>query len=130
MRRATPAEIRPWVVQAARHAARVGAVDESIIDTIAQRGEAFIAFQGGRPLLGYVVEADGRELWVTSAAGNSESFDLTRALVVLAEAHGAAFDTIRFNTVRRGLVRKAARFGFVADGRDRDGSYIMRKRTK
>jgi hypothetical protein len=105
-------------------------MDEHSIDLIAKRGAAFIVFEDGSPVFGYVLEAEGRELWVTAAAGRSDSFDLTRALAGLAAAHGAGFDTIRGNTVRRGLVRKAEKYGYVAEGRDRDGSYILRKRIK
>lgn len=90
-------------------------------------GESFIAYADGVPFFGYTLAVDGRELIITTAAGRS-SFDLVRALAVLVETHGKGFDSIRFHTVRPGLVRKALRLGYQVAAVI-DGTHIMRKQN-
>ncbi len=90
-------------------------------------GEAFVACANGVPFFGYTLVAIGRELVITTAAGRSRC-DLVKALATLAEVHGAGFDSIRFHTVRPGLVRKARQLGYAVAAVV-DGTYIMRKQN-
>ena len=123
VRPATAAEVLPFVLLAGGDASR--AVCERIVDA----GWPFVVTEDRIPTFGIVLEPFGRDLAITAAGGRSRHFDLTRAGFAIAEIQGAGFDAIRFQTRRLGLVRKAARLGYVVIGRqNKNGNvYIMRK---
>lgn len=122
VRQATAEEILPFIKRACAFAPAGVTIDPA--EVIAY-GTGFIAYENGVPFLGYTLEPDGDELVMTTAAGTS-SFDLVRALVILTEVHGAKYRSIRFQTIRRGLVRKASKFGYRVVAHVAD-VYVMRK---
>lgn len=119
---ATAAQVLPFVVVAG------GGASIALCEEIASAGYRVIVAEDGAPVFGMVMEACGPELVITAAGGTSRHFDLTAAGFALAAIQGQEFKAIRFETRRRGLVRKAARHGYVMAGQ-RDGGkvYIMRK---
>lgn len=122
VRRATAAEILPFVVRACEFAPAGVTIDPA---EVIEHGTAFIAYENGVPFMGYTLEPDGDELVMTTAAGKS-SFDLVRALAILTDVHGAGYRSIRFQTIRPGLVRKARKFGYRVVAHVAD-VYVMRK---
>lgn len=76
--------------------------------------------------MAYVLQVQGREVFVLAAAGAAE-FDLTAFALAVIEAQAAGFDTVAFQTKRRGLMKKAQARGYAKAGRVHDG-IIMRKR--
>ena len=123
VRPATAAEILPFVVLAG------GGAPRDLCERIAAAGYAVIVAEDGVPTVGMVMEPFGRARVITAAAGRSRHFDWTRAGFAIAEIHAAGFRAIRFQTRRLGLVRKAARLGYVvSDRQNKNGNvYIMRK---
>jgi hypothetical protein len=120
VRQATAAEVLPFVLLAGLGASR-GQCEE-----IAAAGVPFIVTEDGTPAFGLVLEPCGPELVITAAGGRSQHFDLTRAGFALAELQGEGFRAIRFETRRRGLVRRAERLGYALIDK-RESVYIMRK---
>lgn len=123
VRPATAAEVLPFVVLAGGDAPR------DLCERIAAAGFGVVVLEDGAPTFGLVLEPYGDELAITAAGGRSRHFDLTRAGFAIAEIHAAGFRAIRFQTRRLGLVRKAARLGYVViDRQNKNGNvYIMRK---
>jgi hypothetical protein len=79
---------------------------------IMERGTCFAIIADGQTVGAYVLEAHGAELWVSAAAGRA-GFDLTQALAALLDEQAAGwYDSIGFQTRRRGLMMKAARLGY------------------
>jgi hypothetical protein len=102
-------------------AARAGRVPHGeTCEAIAQRGAAFILNDGSADVLGYTIEANGDEVFITAASGAAK-FDLIDAILEIVEAQAAGFKSVGFRTVRRGLVKKAQKNGYQIAG------YIMRK---
>jgi hypothetical protein len=120
---ATAAEVLPFVVLAG------GGASRDLCERIAAAGYAVVVLEDGAPTFGVVFEPCGDELVITAAGGRSEHFDLTRAGLAIADIQGRGYSAIRFETRRRGLVRKAARLGYaVIDRKNKNGNvYIMRK---
>lgn len=89
---------------------------------------AFVLCQGGVPIFGYTLARDGADIIITCAAGRS-SLDLTAGGLAMIErqVQGRAAG-LTFHTVRRGLVRKAARAGYVQHLSCNPKVYIMRKK--
>jgi hypothetical protein len=123
VRLATAAEVLPFVVLAGGDAPRV------LCERIAAAGVAVVVEEAGVPTFGMVTEPYGDELVITAAGGRSRQFDLTCAGFAIAEIQAAGFRAIRFQTRRLGLVRRAARLGYVViDRQNKNGNvYIMRK---
>jgi hypothetical protein len=70
----------------------------------------------------YALKRCGSELWVQAAGGRSAQ-DLTKVGLAKIESQAAGlYESVGFQTRRRGLVRKAQREGYEIDG------YIMRKK--
>lgn len=120
MREVTAAEILPYVTSAARFDSRV---QVGAAERIADAGHAFIVEQGGAPVLGYTLELNGGELFITSASGRA-ALDLVEIGLAIVEAQAVGFDSVGFKTTRRGLVKKAQRQGYEI------AAYIMRKKIK
>jgi hypothetical protein len=120
VREVTAAEILPYVTDAARYDCKkqTGAAER-----VAQNGFGFILEQGGKPILGYTLEIDGGELFITSASGRA-AVDLVDIGLEIVEAQAAGMDSVGFKTKRRGLVKKAQSKGYKVVG------YIMRKSLK
>lgn len=94
------------------------------IEPIMRNGQCWKVTENGVITGALVTIEDGRELWVTLAAGRSDA-DLTEIMAQHLERTAAGrFDSIGFQTERRGLVRKTQRHGFELAG------YIVRKRLK
>jgi len=124
VRQATAAEVLPFVLLAG------GGASRAVCERIAKAGVSFLISEGGAPTFGIVFEPIGDELLISAAGGSSRHFDLTRAGFALAAVQGQGFTAIRFETVRRGLTRRAERLGYKVIGRAEraHGSvYIMRK---
>lgn len=118
------AEILPFVQRAS---AFVPPGQVLNIAEVLEHGTAFVACKGGVPFLGYTLEPNGREMVLTTAAGKSD-IDLIHALSILLAAHGKEFDSIRFHTIRRGLVRRAMKYGYEVAAVV-GGVHIMRKQN-
>lgn len=124
-RRATAAEILPFVAAAARFDTTGGAAD---LQAIAANGAAFVLLEDGAPVFGYTLEAVGDDLLITAAAGKS-THDLTEIGFRTIEKQAAQFQAVTFDTIRPGLVRKARRLGYHIQER-RGPVYHMRKNLK
>lgn len=125
LRRATAAEILPFVVRASAYDTTDGQLD---LHAIAANGAAFVLLEEGAPVFGYTLEADGDDLLITAAAGQAEH-DLTVIGLRVIERQAARFDAVTFETIRPGLVRKARRLGYEITRRT-GKVYCMRKRIK
>lgn len=122
LRRATAAEILPFVERAARYDTTDGAEDAQ---SVARRG-GWLFCEAGKPFAGFtVIEREGG-LFVTAASGEGRR-DLTALILGTLEQAGAA--SVAFQTRRRGLMRKAQRLGYRVAG-DVANGVIMRKACK
>lgn len=122
VRQATAAEVLPFVLLAG------GGADRALCEAVAAAGVPLLIVENGTPTFGLVLEACSGELVITAAGGRSRHFDLTAAGFALAAVQGQGFKAIRFQTRRRGLVRKAARHGYTVAGVTDGGEvFIMRK---
>lgn len=86
------------------------------VSSVVQTGVHFdLQTEAGRLLM--VLDLRGDLLWIGGAVGKG-SGDLTAAGLAFAEATArqAGCMAVGFQTARRGLVRKALRLGYVADG--------------
>lgn len=116
----------PFVVSACRFVPQGVEPDHA---GLVANGMAFVVCADGVPFMGYLLEAAGRELVMTAAAGAPRSgFDLVHALSVMTEVHAKDFDSIRFHTIRPGFVRRALKYGYQIVKKV-DGVFIMRKQT-
>jgi hypothetical protein len=123
VRPATAAEVLPFVVLAGDGAPR------ELCEQIAAAGYPVIVCEDGAAVFGLVLEPCGPELVITAAGGASRHFDLTRAGFAIADIQAEAFSAIRFQTRRRGLVRKAALEGYTVTDHH-NGLYNMRKKLQ
>lgn len=95
-----------------------------------QRGQCYrVTDQTGADLGAYVLKPMGAELWISAAAGRAD-VDLTAVMFALIEGQAREFDSVAFQTKRRGLKYKAMRHGYGVAQVKPDGSYIMRKAMK
>lgn len=118
--------MRPFIESAARFP--TGPVLMADILAELAPDAAFVLCQGGTPIFGYTLARDGADAVITCAAGRS-SLDLTAGGLALIEAQvRGRVEGLSFHTVRRGLVRKAARAGYVAQVSSAPHVYIMRKK--
>lgn len=120
LREVTAAEVLPFVRRAAAFRADQSASAEAAASRVASQGRAFMVYQGEQLVFAYTVQLQGRELFITSAAG-SAAFDLVQAGLEIIELQAAGLDSVAFLTIRRGLIRKAQRYGYTQTGN------IMRK---
>jgi hypothetical protein len=120
VRPATAAEILPFVADAARFDPKT---QTGAVQRVARNGSGYVIEQAGVPVMGYTVEVDGGELFITSASGRA-AFDLVKLGLGVIEKQAAGFDSVGFKTMRRGLVKKAQKQGY------RIVAYIMRKDLK
>jgi hypothetical protein len=119
LRKATAAEVLPFVVSAARFDTTGGTQSAA---HLARHG-GYLVMEGARAIAGFtVVERDGG-VFVTAASGFGRR-DLTALILGLLERIGAAH--VGFQTRRPGLIRKAARRGYQVAGQVQQG-VIMRK---
>lgn len=82
----------------------------------------FAIEQGGAVLLGYALREAGRELWIQAAGGVPGPLDMSLVGLAAIEQQAAGFESVGFQTRRRGLVRKAIKAGYEIDG------FILRKK--
>ena len=91
---------------------------------ILEAGQCFkVIDQAGATVGAYVLRAKGSEVWISAAAGRA-GVDLTAGMFALIEQQSGQFDSIGFQTKRRGLVKKAQRHGYEI------AVYIMLNKTK
>ena len=84
-------------------------------------GCQFFMLDGLPSQLGFALTKRGSELWV-QAAGGYGKYDLTSLILAKTERLAAGkFNSVGFQTRRRGLVKKASALGYKVDG------YILRK---
>lgn len=101
---------------------------ESLHDLL-EPGETYKVIDGaGRIVGGYILHAQGPELWVGLAAGKAH-FDLSLVGMQLIQMQAREFERIGFKTRRRGLVRKLQRIGFEIVDQSGD-VFTMRKNLK
>jgi hypothetical protein len=104
--------------EAAAHLCAFRLVDPEGSATVAgvcAAGDCYaLDFPSGR--LVYVLELIGSALWITAAAGHTQG--ALFALLAYVEAQAKQFDAnlVKFQTVRRGLVRLARRAGYSQSG--------------
>lgn len=118
----SPGEVRGILAQAiSRKTDRAGRYR---LDDLIEEGQCVkVMDAGGKIIAGYIVQAQGPELWVLLAGGRA-SVNLCAVLARLLEQQGREFDSIAFGTERAGLVKKARREGFEV------ARTIMRKKLK
>lgn len=87
-------------------------------------GCQFFILQSTKGEFAYALIPAGRELWI-QAAGGKAKIDLTDLGLgaIEAQAKAARFESVGFQTRRKGLVKKAIAHGYEIDG------YILRKKT-
>jgi hypothetical protein len=100
------------------------------IDGILAQGQSFILRnEAGEAIGAYVLVVRGGEVWISAAAGRA-GVDLTAAIAALVETQAEQFDSIAFQTKRRGLVKKTQRLGYQLAGAIGECGTIMRKTLK
>ena len=92
-------------------------------EKVAGYGPSFVFEQDGKPVCGYTLEIQGREVFIV-AAGSVGSLDFTKIALAAIEAQAANYDSVYFTTKRRGLVKKAQKLGYKIDG------YFLRKKIE
>lgn len=117
-RRATAAEVRPFVVRAAAFCT----TDETIESMLAE-GECWLIEQGGSAVAGWSQQWQGDNLHVLLYGGRSE-FDLSDVLDACLEAQRPA--SASFQTRRRGLMKKGEARGYRI-ARQLPGGVLMKK---
>jgi len=115
-----PDEVR-GILAAAYNARTITDGNKRSLDDMLARGLCFKVMHGGAIVGAYVLKIDGPEVWVM-LAGGSASVDLSAHGLQLIEQQSAAFDSVGFQTRRRGLVKKAIKAGYEVHG------YILRKK--
>lgn len=104
--------------QAAAHLCAFNLVDpegSASVAGVCAAGECFaLDFESGR--LVYVVELIGPALWITAAAGRTQAAALATLQYIETQARAIGARLVKFQTVRRGLVRLARRAGYVQTG--------------
>lgn len=116
-----PDEVRETL--AASFTAKTDRSGKYSLDSLIRQGQCFKVMEGDTIVGAYVLKADGIECYVLAAAGRCDG-DLTAAMLAFIEDNGAEFDSIGFQTRRRGLVKKAQKHGYEIAG------YIMRKKLR
>lgn len=88
-------------------------------------GCQFFILQSTKGEFAYALIPEGRELWI-QAAGGKAKVDLTHLGLgaIEGQAKAARFESVGFQTRRKGLVKKAQAHGYEIDG------YILRKKIK
>lgn len=120
LRAASIEEIAPLIAKAGPFHCDGWAFDAS---EVAAGGERFVFERDGKPVCGYVLNIQGREVYI-QAAGAIDAIDFTKIGLAAIEAQAANHDSVSFTTKRPGLVRKAHKLGYEIDG------YILRKKIK
>ncbi|WP_228892543.1 hypothetical protein [Pseudoduganella aquatica] len=111
-------------VLAAAVSPKCDAVGKYTLDGLAAQGQCFKVLAADGSIVGaYILAAEGSEVFVTAAAGRA-AFDLSVVLNGLIDSQARQFDTVAFQTQRKGLVKKAIAQGYEIAG------YIMRKKLK
>jgi hypothetical protein len=100
---------------AAAQLARFDLVDPegcATVDSVVRNGKCFaLDFPTGRMV--YVVELIGSALWITAAAGRTRAATLATLSHIETQARAMGARLVKFQTVRRGLVRLASRAGYA-----------------
>jgi hypothetical protein len=105
-------------------APKADAVGKYTLEGLAGQGQCYkVADEQGVIVAAYILAAEGSEVFVLAAAGCA-AFDLCSVLDALIDSQASQFDTVAFQTRRKGLVKKAKAHGYEVAG------YIMRKRLK
>jgi hypothetical protein len=95
-----------------------------------RRGQCFkVLSASGKKVGAYVLQPCGGEVWISAGAGSAD-FDLTVVMSALIDQQSQDFDSIAFQTRRRGLVRKARQLGYRIAGEVGECGIIMRKNLK
>ena len=76
----------------------------------------FIVYQDKKALFGYSLDIGKTEIFITQAAGKAD-FDIVEIGLKIIEKQAASFKSVAFQTIRRGLVKKAEKFGYKQDGK-------------
>lgn len=106
-------------IQAAAHLSTFDLVDPeglATVGSVCRSGQCFaLDLSTGR--LVYVVELIGSALWITAAAGRTCAPSLASLLNHIEDqARRIGAHLVKFQTVRRGLVRLAQRLGYTQHG--------------
>lgn len=110
------------ILEAAR-SSRVVTNPAQSLDDLIGRGIAFKVVLDGQTVGAYLLELNGSEVWVLLAGGKAP-VDLVHYGLALIEGQSTQFDTIGFQTRRRGLVKKAKRAGYEV------AAVVMRKKIR
>lgn len=94
-------------------------------ESLAAAGPSFgIETEQGRTV--FTLRTDGAECWIQAAAGSGYGMTAPTFAVIEAIATRAGCNRVAFQTVRRGLVRRARRLGYQIAGQIGSG-HILRK---
>ncbi len=91
-----------------------GGASDTLADLL-QQGQCFRVMRGGVLVGAYLLKPCGAELFILAAAGRG-NLDMTAVMLTIIEAQAAAFDTVAFRTIRRGLAKRALDLGYVRQG--------------
>lgn len=119
-RQAEVAEVVPLIEKAAPFHCNGWPFDAN---EVAKAGPRYVCEQDGVPVFGFVLEIQGKEVFVM-AAGSVGKLDFTKIGLSAIEALAANYDSVSFTTKRPGLVKKAQKLGYEIDG------YFLRKKIK
>jgi hypothetical protein len=92
-----------------------GVVTREDLGAIAARGACFLASGDAGSQAVYIVHIDNGVAWIDAARGSGPA-DWTAVLLAAIERQTAGASSVRFQTARRGLMRRALRQGYTVRG--------------
>ena len=107
-------KILPFLQSAARYCGELDA--DKVTEDILKNCCHFIVYENGKPCFGYSLEFGKTEVFITQAAGKAD-FDIVQHGLQIIEAQAKCFKSVAFQTIRRGLVKKAKKYGYTQDGK-------------
>ncbi|MFZ6686409.1 hypothetical protein ACO0K0_01530 [Undibacterium sp. SXout11W] len=108
------AEILPFLQTAAKFCGEIDPENEK--ESILKNCLHFVVYEDEKPLFGYSLEVGRTEIFITQAAGKAD-FDIVDHGLQIIESQARGFKSVAFQTIRRGLVRKAKKYGYLQDGK-------------
>jgi hypothetical protein len=114
VRRATPDEVLAAILAEKDKADPHGRHTPEALAAMLERGACYRVTKDGVNVAFYALEIEGREVWITAAAGRSDA-DLTAVMNEVVAVQARGFEAIVFKTWRPGLVKKAMALGYECE---------------
>ena len=107
-------EIEPFLLKAALFREPELQLIAVISETI-KNGQHFVLKLNDETVFGYSLVVVDDDVWIMQAAGKAK-FDLTDIGLKIIELQSVGYRSVNFRTVRRGLWRKAKKYGYEQQG--------------